>query len=182
MTIQRLLTVSLLATAFAAAATPALANQDAVQFGSNIHVAPDASVHDAVCFFCNVDVEGTVTGDIVVFFGSVHVSGAAQHDVVNFFGEIRVDDNVSIGHDMVSMFGAVRLGENVSVGKDLVAMFGVARTPASVTVGGDHVTMPGWILFGPLILVGFVVFLIVHEIRAYHRRQLLRGYPFPPNQ
>jgi len=55
---KRLLAVCLIGAAFAAAATPARADRDAVQFFSNIRVAPDATVHDAVCFFCNADVEG----------------------------------------------------------------------------------------------------------------------------
>jgi hypothetical protein len=178
--IQHLLTLSLLAASFAAASLPAHADHDAVQFGSNINVARDARVHDAVCFFCSVNDEGKVTGDIVVFFGDIHIAGDAQHDVVNFFGRVSAEDNASIGNDLVSMFGAVRLGENVSVGKDLVAMFGSLHAPGSVTVGGDRVVQPGWVLWGPLLLICLVVLLIVHEYRSYRRRLLLRGYPFPP--
>jgi hypothetical protein len=74
----------------------------------------------------------------------------------------------------------VRLGENVRVGQDLVAMFGSLRSPDSVTVGKDRVVQPAWVLFGPLIFVGLIVILIVHEIRAYRRRVLMRGYNFPP--
>ena len=134
-----------------------------IQFGSNIHVTADTPVHDAVCFFCSVHVEGKVTGDIVVFFGGVHLVGDAQHDVVNFFG-------------------AVRLGENVVIGKDLLAMFGTLRAPASVSVGEDRVEWPGWIVWGPLLVILLVVFLVVRELRAYRRRLILRGYKFPPKQ
>jgi len=179
--IQRMLAFSLLGAALAVA-TPALASQDAVQFGTNIYVARDATVHDAVCFFCSVDVEGQVTGDVVVFFGDIHLAGIATNDVVNFFGKVTVDDNMSIGKDLVSFFGVTRLGENVSVGKDMVAMFGSVHAPESVLVGNDRVVQPGWILFGPLIVVGLIVFLIVREYRAYRRRLLLRGYPLPPNR
>jgi hypothetical protein len=180
--IQRSLVVSLLGAALAAAATPAYANQDAVQFGSDIHVAREATVHDAVCFFCSVNVEGEVQGDVVVFFGNIHLAGNANHDVVNFFGKVTVEDGVSIRQDLVSFFGVIRLGENVSVGKDMVAMFGSVHAPESVTVGKDRVVQSSWILFGPLILVGLIVILIVYEYRAHRRRVLLRGYPFPPGQ
>ncbi len=64
--------VCLLAPVFAVAATPAHANQDAVHFGSNIDIPADSAVHDAVCFFCSVNV-GKVNGDVVVFFGSMHM-------------------------------------------------------------------------------------------------------------
>jgi hypothetical protein len=176
--IHRILAVSVLGVVLAA--LPAHADRDAVQFGTSIHVPHDGSVQDAVCFFCNVVDEGEVNGDIVVFFGNVHISGAAHHDVVNFFGKVTAEDNASIGQDLVSFFGAVRLGENVSVGKDLVAFFGSVRSAATVTVGGDRVVQPGWIFFGPLLLVVLVIVVVTHEYRTYRRRMLLRGYPFPP--
>jgi hypothetical protein len=120
----------------AIAATPALAENDEVQFGSNIRVAPDSTIHDAVCFFCSVDIQGKATGDIVVFFGSVHVSGDAQHDLVNFFGDVKVDNNASVDHDLVSFFSELRLGENVRIGEDLVSMFGSLEAAPTVIVEG----------------------------------------------
>ena len=180
--IQRSLVVSLLGAALAAAATPAYANQDAVQFGSDIHVAREATVHDAVCFFCSVRLDGEAKGDVVVFFGNIHIAGRADHDVVNFFGEVSAADKAQIGNDLVSFFGAIRLGEDVSVGKDMVSMFGFVRAPESVTVGHDRVAMPAFVFFGPLILVGLVVILIVYEVRVGRRRRLLRAYGYPPSQ
>jgi hypothetical protein len=182
MTMHRLLAYSLLGAALAAASTPAFAGNDAVQFGSNIHVARDTAVHDAVCFFCSVKVDGEVQGDVVVFFGNIHLAGNADHDVVSFFGKVTAEDGVSIGQDLVSFFGGIRLGKNVSVGKDMVAIFGVVHAPDSVTVGKDRVVQPYWIFFGPMILVGLVVILVVREFRAHRRRVLLGGYPLPPNQ
>ncbi len=145
----------------AAAATPALAENDEVQFGSDIHVGANSTVHDAVCFFCSVNIEGKATGDIVVFFGSVHVSGDAQHDLVNFFGEVKVDNNASVDHDLVSFFSELRLGENVRIGEDLVSMFGSLDAAPSVTVEGDRVVQPAWLFFGPLAVFVGIVYLIV---------------------
>jgi hypothetical protein len=176
----RLLKIGLLAAFLGAFTVPALASRDTVQFGSTIHVPRDTSIHDAVCFFCNVDADGTVEGDIVVFFGNIHIGAAANHDVVNFFGNVTADNNASIGQDMVSMFGTIRLGENVTVGKDLVAMFGALRTASTVTVGGDRVVEPIWIFWGPLLIFAGVIILVVREIRNYRRRAYLRNYPFPP--
>lgn len=179
----RLLSMVLLAAAFAVFATPAFANRDMVQFGSNIRVDPGTSIHDAVCFFCSVDDRGTVEGDIVVFFGNVHIDGQANHDVVNFFGGVTAADNAVIKHDLVSMFGGVRLGENVSIGQDLVAMFGGVRQKGSVSVGGDRVVQPAWIFWGPLFVILLVIIVIIREVRASHRRRLYAaGYPFPPRQ
>jgi hypothetical protein len=47
-------------------------------------------------------------------------------------------------------------------------------------VGNDRVIQPGWILWIPLLFIALVVTVIVREYRAYHRRLVLRGYPFPP--
>lgn len=182
MTLKRLLALCLLIAACAASAIPARADRDAVQFGSNINVPADTSVHDAVCFFCSINVQGEVRGDIVVFFGNVHLAGRANHDVVNFFGKVSAEDNASVHQDMVSMFGSVRLGENATIGKDLVVMFGALHAPESVTVGGDRVVQPPWIFFGPLLILVLVLILIVREYRAYRRRRFFRDYPFPPRQ
>lgn len=177
---RRLFYLCLLTISLVTLAIPAYASRDEVQFGSAIHVPRDASIHDAVCFFCDVDADGVVEGDIVVFFGDVHVANAANHDVVNFFGTVKVDDNAHIGQDMVSMFGSVRLGEGVSVGKDLVAMFGGGlRTADSVTIGGDRVVEPAWLFWGPLLAMILFVIFVVREIRS-HRRRVYMRYPIPP--
>jgi hypothetical protein len=178
--LRRGLIVSVLTAALGASVIPAYADHDIVQFGSNIHVDRNTSVHDTVCFFCNVDADGTVQGDIVVFFGNVHIGTSANHDVVNFFGHITADNNSSIGHDMVSMFGVIRLGDNVTVGKDLVAMFGDIRTAPTVSVGGDRVVQPPWIFWGPLLIFALVIILVVREFRNHRRRAFMRNYPFPP--
>jgi hypothetical protein len=176
----RCILVIFLLAAFAGVSKPARAEQDTVQFFSNIEVSPGSTVHDAVCFFCSVNIQGKATGDIVVFFGNTHIASDAQHDVVNFFGNVTADDNASIDHDLVSMFGSIRLGENVHVGQDLVAMFGTLHTGDGVSVSGDRVVQPAFIFFGPLIFLALVVILIVREYRAYRRRLFLRAYQFPP--
>ena len=176
--IRRILPVLLLCAALAPAT--ARAEQDEVQFFSNIHVASGASINDAVCFFCNVDIEGKATGDIVVFFGSVHVAASAEHDVVNFFGNVTADENATIDHDVVSMFGNVRLGNNVHIGEDLVAIFGNLETADNVTVEGDRVVQPAWLFYGPLIFLVVVLVLVIREFRAWRRRNYLRSWGYPP--
>ena len=179
---KRFLALCLFGAALAVAAVPACAENDAVQFFNNIEVTPDAPVNDAVCFFCNVDAHGDVRGDIVVFFGNVRLDGQAHQDVVNFFGNVTAADNSAIGGDLVSFFGSVRLGENVRVNQDMVAMFGTVHSPASVSIGQDHVVLSPWILFGPLLIIFFIVFVIVHEVRVHRERRFAQAYPLPPRQ
>lgn len=178
----RLPCICLLAAALGIFATPAFANRDVVQFGSNIRVEPGDVIHDAVCFFCNVEDRGIVEGDIVVFFGNVNIDGHANHDVVNFFGSVNAADNAVIGHDLVSMFGGIRLGDHVAIGQDMVAMFGGLRQSGSATVGGNRVVQPAWIFWGPLFVILLVVILVVREVRASHRRLYPPVYPMPPQR
>jgi hypothetical protein len=157
-------------------AVPAHAAQDVVQFGTNINVPKDASIHDAVCFFCSVEAEGAINGDVVVFFGNVEIGTKASHDVVNFFGHVRAADETTIGGDLVSMFGGVELGENVSVGKDVVSMFGSFNSADTVSIGGDRVIQPAWIFWVPLMLIVSGIWLLAHEVRGRRARRMLRGY------
>jgi hypothetical protein len=170
----------LIGAALAAASAPARADQDAVQFFHNLTVTPNEPVHDAVCFFCGVHIDGKATGDIVVFFGDIHLDGVAEHDVVDFFGNITATDNSRIEHDTVSLFGNVRLGQNASVGHDLVALFGSVHAPGSAAIGKDHVTISGWILYGPLLVIALLIVLL-YERRAHRLRLAARGY-YPPGR
>jgi hypothetical protein len=155
---------------------PAYAAKDLVQFGSTIDVPANDKVHDTVCFFCSVNVKGTVEGDIVVFFGSVRIDGHANHDVVNFFGDVTASNDSSIGHDMVNFFGGVHLGKNVTVGQDAVVMFGSMHSDESASVGGSRVVEPGWIFWGPLLFLVIGVYVVVHEVRGYNRRRMLGSF------
>ncbi len=180
MKLTRILASCLLFAACACMSISAHAARDEVQFGSTIRVSPGESIHDAVCFFCSVQVEGTVDHDIVVFFGNVRINGHANHDIVNFFGSVRAADNTSIGHDLVSMVGSVHLGENVTVGNDVVAIFGSLHAADSASIAGNRVVQPAWLLLIPLTIVGLILVAIVSAVRGYRRRRMFAGYPFPP--
>jgi len=158
------------------AASPARAAKDVVHFGSSIDVGPGESIHDAVCFFCSVNVKGTVQGDMVVFFGDVRIDGHADHDVVNFFGDVKVADDTAIGHNLVNFFGGVELGRNVTVGEDAVVMFGQMREASSASVGGSKVVESGLLFWIPFLVIGGMVSFAVREVRWMRRRRFLRGY------
>lgn len=175
---QRLLSALLLVSALLLGATPARADKDIVQFGSNINVAEGHTVHDAVCFFCSVNAKGDIDHDVVVFFGNVRIAHQSKHDVVVFFGSIRAEDDAAIGHDMVNFFGATHLGENVSVGGDAVVMFGGMHAADTVNIAGSRVAQPIWVFWTPLIVLGLIVTLIVHEVRSYRRRRYLAAYGY----
>src|ERR1700757_1896515 len=158
---QRLFSAFVLSSALLLAATPAHADKDAVQFGSNIVVPEGQSVHDAVCFFCSVNAKGDIDHDVVVFFGNVHIAHQSKHDVVVFFGTVRADDEASIGHDVVNFFGSVRLGENVTVGNDLGVMFGGLHAADSANIQGSRVAQPPWVFWTPLLLLTLIIIVVV---------------------
>jgi hypothetical protein len=158
------------------------AENDQVQFGSDITASADHPIHDAVCFFCSVHADGEVTGDIVVFFGSVHINGTAHRDVVNFFGRTRLADGAIVERDLVNFFGSVRAGENVRIGRSLVIILGYLRAPASLSIGQDRVILPGWLLWIPFIIFACIIIAIVRIVRAWQwRRRMYAGYPVPPH-
>jgi hypothetical protein len=177
---QRLFSALLLFIALLLSTSPARADKDAVQFGSNIVVPEGQSVHDAVCFFCSVNAKGDIDHDVVVFFGNVHIAHQSRHDVVVFFGSVRTEDNAAIGHDVVNFFGSVHLGENVTVGNDLVVMFGGLRAADSANVTGNRIAQPIWVFWTPLLILGLVITLIVRGIRESRRRQYFAAYGYPP--
>jgi len=158
MILKRILAITLLGAAFAAASVPAHADSDDVHFFEDIRVAPNSPV----------------------FFGDVHISGKAHHDVVNFFGEVTADDNAQIGNDLVSFFGFVKLKKNVSVGRDMVSMLGAVDTDASVSIGHDHVEFPFWIALIPFLIIFGIVWLIVHQVRENRWRRYMAQHPAPP--
>lgn len=177
---QRLLFALLSYCALLLFATPARADKDAVQFGSNIVVPEGQSVHDAVCFFCSVNAKGDIDHDVVVFFGNVHIAHQSRHDVVVFFGSVRTEDNAAIGHDVVNFFGNVHLGENVTVGNDLVVMFGGLHAADSANVAGNRLAQPIWVFWTPMLVLGLIIVLIVRGIRESRRRQYFAAYGYPP--
>jgi hypothetical protein len=158
------------------AAVPARAAKDVVHFGNSIDVAPGESIHDAVCFFCSVNVKGTVKGDLVVFFGDVRIDGQADHDVVNFFGDVKVADNMAIGHNLVNFFGGVELGQDATVGQDAVVMLGRMREADTSSVGGSKVVESGMLFWIPFLVIAGMVSFGVREVRWMRRRRLVRGY------
>ena len=176
---RRLLAVCLFAASLAALPSFARADDDAVQFFNNINISPDEPVGDAVCFFCNVHVEGKAAGDIVVFFGNVKLSGEAGGDIVNFFGNVTATDDSSIHGDVVTFFGSPHLGDSVKVGGDVVTIFGNVHAAPSVTYGGDHVSISPWIIGAPLLVLFLIVYLIVHELRSRRHRMAMAAYQMP---
>jgi hypothetical protein len=135
-------------------------SRDQVQFGNSIVIHEGEEAHDAVCFLCSIQVDGTLHGDAVAFLGNIRVRGHAEHDAVAFLGNIS-------------------LGDDASVERDVVIFAGNLHTGSGATIGGDRVVFPAFLFAFPLILIGGILVLIVWAIRAltYRSRPV---YPMPP--
>lgn len=73
--------------------------------GQTIFVAAGQQVHNAICMFCSVQVEGEVTGRVVVLFGSLNVSGRVVGGAYVVGGNAVVDSQARVGGDAVVLGG-----------------------------------------------------------------------------
>ena len=154
--------LTILAALFCIFAPPAARAQtrDQVQFGNNIVVREGEEAHDAVCFFCSIEIDGTLRGDAVAFLGNIRVRGHAERDAVAFLGNISVGDNASIERDVVVFAGNLHVGDGG-------------------TIGNDRVVFPAILFALPLLVLGGILALIIWAIRALTDRSR-PVYPMPP--
>jgi len=66
-------------------------------FGQDIYVAAGQQVNNATCFFCSVEVEGSLTGHVTVLFGNLTVSGWVRSNATVLGGNAVVDSQARIG-------------------------------------------------------------------------------------
>jgi hypothetical protein len=97
----RILTLALLL----ASAAHAQSRGNRVYFGQDIFVASGQQVHNAVCVFCSVQVEGDLTGRALVLFGSLNVTGHVDHNATVIGGNAVIDSQARIGGDAIVLGG-----------------------------------------------------------------------------
>ena len=177
----RLLTLTLCAAALLFVAAPARAQNDRVQFFSNIHIGPNDTANNAVCFFCSVDAEGPVNGNIVAFFSHVNVRTTVDQNVVSFFSNMNVLPGSSVDQNLVTMFGSVHVDNGAHVGQNAVTMFGSFYAADSASIDGNRVYFPFWLFGIPTLLIGLVIYVIVREVRERrYRRQWMASQAMGP--
>ncbi|WP_433968128.1 hypothetical protein [Tunturiibacter gelidiferens] len=69
---------SLVVTLLFASAALAQSPGNRAYVGEDIYVASGQQVHNAMCIFCSVQVEGDLTGRVIVLFGSLNVTGHVE--------------------------------------------------------------------------------------------------------
>ena len=167
----RLLCLTLCTAAFLGLAVPARADNNSVQFFTDLRVAPDKPVENAVCFFCSVHADGDVNGNLVILFGNAHIGSTVHQNVVSIFSSVTALPNASIDQNLVNIFGKVRLGDSTHVGQNVVAMFGSTEFAPSATIDGNRVIFPFWIFGIPAVLLGLLIYVLVRELRERRMRR-----------
>jgi hypothetical protein len=88
-------------------AAHAQARGNRVYVGQDIFVASGQQVHNAVCVFCSVQVEGDLTGRALVLFGNLNVIGRVDRNATVIGGNAVVDSQARIGGNAVVLGGNV---------------------------------------------------------------------------
>jgi cytoskeletal protein CcmA (bactofilin family) len=90
-------------------------------FGGNLRIEKGEIVNDVSVFGGNVDVWGTVTGDLVVTGGSVRVHEGARvkGDVTTMGGTVTIEDHARVDGDVGTVGGVLRRGKNAEIHGDV---------------------------------------------------------------
>lgn len=74
-------------------------------FNQDIFVAQGQQIHNAVCLFCSVQVEGDLTGRVFVVFGSLNVSGRVERSATVIGGNAVIDSQARLDGNAVVIGG-----------------------------------------------------------------------------
>ncbi|HEY6373947.1 MAG TPA: hypothetical protein VIX90_00345 [Edaphobacter sp.] len=88
-----------------APAATAQSQGNRVYFGQDIFVASGQQIHNAVCVFCSVQVEGDLTGRAFVLFGNLNVTGRVERGATVLWGNAVVDSQARIVGNAVVLGG-----------------------------------------------------------------------------
>ena len=149
-----------------ASAQPPVGNR--AYIGEDIYIAVGQQVHNAICVFCSVQVEGNVTGHAVVLFGNLSVSGWVRHSATVVGGNAVVDSQALIGGNTVVLGGnAVYETDDSIAGSAYVLGGHLSRT-------GDHVGSHKRVsltplVFSSLLLIAFLLLLLLVAASLFRR-------------
>lgn len=88
-----------------AGASHAQAHRNRTYFNQDIFVAQGQEVHNAICVFCSVQVEGDLSGRVVVLFGSLNVSGRIEGSTMVVGGNAVLDSQARLGGNAIVVGG-----------------------------------------------------------------------------
>ena len=126
-----------------------------VYFGQDIYVAANQRIHNAVCVFCSVQVEGDLTGSALVLFGNATVAGRVDRSVTVVGGNAVVDAEARIlGRTAVIEAEEALSGDALGLGGHVSNLAG-PRSRSSRRLAMSPVMASGLALLGLLLLTPF---------------------------
>lgn len=86
-------------------ASHAQTHHNRTYFNQDIFVAQGQEVHNAICVFCSVQVEGDLSGRVLVLFGSLNVSGRIEGSAMVIGGNAVLDSQARLGGNAIVVGG-----------------------------------------------------------------------------
>ena len=161
----RLLGLTILLAHVAIAQTPGNGNRTYI--AEDIYVADGQQVHNAVCIFCSVQVEGDLSGRVFVLFGNLNVSGRIHGGATVIGGNAIIDSQARIGGNAVVLGGnaVYETDESIS-GSSFVLGGHISKT-------GGHTSVHRRVSVGPAVffLLAILAFLLLSIFVSPHVRR-----------
>jgi hypothetical protein len=124
--------------------------------GEDVFVAAGQQVHNAICVFCSVQVEGDLTGHALVLFGNLNVSGRVNQSAMIVGGNVVVDSQARIGGDAMVIGGNAVYETDESISGSAYVLGGhMSKTGGHAGSRGRHSLGP--VLFCALALLAFLL-------------------------
>jgi hypothetical protein len=141
--------------------------------GQDIFIAVGQQVHNAICVFCSVQVEGNVTGHAVVLFGNLTVSGLVRHSATIVGGNEVIDSQALIGGNTVVLGGNAVYETDDSISGNAYVLGGhLSRTGGRI---GSHKRVSVTpIVFFLLALISFFLLLLLVAAPLFRRSTVIQ--------
>ncbi|RSL17801.1 hypothetical protein EDE15_3350 [Edaphobacter aggregans] len=126
-----------------------------IYFGQDVFVAPGQQIHNAVCVFCSVQVEGDLTGRALVLFGNLNVTGRVERGATVVWGNAVVDSQARIGGNAVVLGGNAVYETDDSISGSAYVLGGhLSKT-------GVHAISHRRVSVGPAVFIGVAILVIL---------------------
>jgi hypothetical protein len=144
-------------------ALPAMANAQAGNrtfFNEDIFVAQGQQIHNALCLFCSVQVEGDITGHVIVLFGSLNVTGRVEGNTAVVGGNTVIDSGARLGRNAIVIGGNAVYETDDSIAENAWVLGGHLSTM------GGHAKSTRRLSFSPIFFssIGVVCLLLLSAL------------------
>ncbi|MHB1022285.1 MAG: hypothetical protein ACYC46_08495 [Acidobacteriaceae bacterium] len=124
---------------------------DDFQFAHDVSVQHIQDGKNIVCFYCSVQIDGILKGNIAVFGGDLKINGKVSGNAVDFFGNTVIDGVISKN---IAVFGGnLSLLQDAIIGKNAVVFGGNLHHHPTAIIANDEVVVLRFYFIIQLLLV-----------------------------